>query len=85
MISLEVREMIVWFKKVGWIYQPITIIGWIITVITILLCAQIFIFVNSHSHSVSDTFYGVFPYIVSYLVVAGWIASNTSEKLVNEK
>jgi hypothetical protein len=85
MISLEDREMIVWFKKLGWIYQPITIIGWIITVITILLCAQIFIFFDSHSHSVSDTFYGVFPYIVSYLVVAGWIASNTSKKLVNEK
>ena len=85
MISLEDREMIVWFKKVGWIYKPITIIGWFITVITILLCAQIFIFFDSHSHSVSDTFYGVFPYIVSYLVVAGWIASNTSKKLVNEK
>jgi hypothetical protein len=72
--------MIVWFKKVGWIYQPISIAGWIITIITILLCSQIFLFVDSHSHSVSDTFYGVFPYIVSYLVVAGWIASNTCKK-----
>jgi hypothetical protein len=74
--------MIVWFKKVGWIYQPISIAGWIITIITILLCSQIFLFVDSHSHSVSDTFYGVFPYIVSYLVVAGWIASNTSKKII---
>jgi hypothetical protein len=48
----------------------------------ILLCSQIFLFVDSHSHSVSDTFYGVFPYIVSYLVVAGWIASNTSKKII---
>ena len=72
--------MIVWFKKVGWIYRPISIAGWIITIITILLCSQIFLFVDSHSHSVSDTFYGVFPYIVSYLVVAGWIASNTCKK-----
>ena len=72
--------MMVWFKKVGWIYRPISIAGWIITIITILLCSQIFLFVDSHSHSVSDTFYGVFPYIVSYLVVAGWIASNTCKK-----
>jgi len=74
--------MMVWFKKVGWIYRPISIAGWIITIITILLCSQIFLFVDSHSHSVSDTFYGVFPYIVSYLVVAGWIASNTSKKKI---
>jgi Na+/glutamate symporter len=69
---------IVWFKKYGWIYIPTSIIGGIITVLTIVLCLQIFIAVDSHSHSASDTFYGVFPYIVSYLVVAGWIASNTS-------
>jgi amino acid transporter len=70
---------IFWFKKVGWIYKPTSIIGWIITVITIVLCIQVFFAVDSHSHSVSDTFYGVFPYIISYLVVAGWIASKTSK------
>ena len=68
----------VWFKKVGWIYRPVSIMGMIVTIVTLLLCAQIFIFVNYHTHSISDLFYGVFPYIVSYLVVGGWIASNTS-------
>ena len=67
------------FKKLGWIYRPTSIIGGITTVITVLLCLQIFIFVDFHYHSVSYTFYGVFLYIVSYFVVAGWIASNTSE------
>jgi len=69
----------IWFKKAGWIYKPTSIIGWVIAIITILLCVQVFIAVDAHSHSVSDTFYGVFPYIVAYFVVAGWIASNTSE------
>jgi hypothetical protein len=69
----------VWFKKAGWIYQPTSICGWVIAIVTILLCIQVFIAVDAHSHSVSDTFYGVFPYIVAYLVVAGWIASNTSD------
>ena len=69
----------IWFKKVGWIYQPISVVGWIIALITIVLCVQVFIAVDARSHSVSDTFYGVFPYIVAYLVVAGWIASNTSD------
>ena len=69
----------IWFKKAGWIYQPTSITGWIIALITITLCVQIFMAVDARSHSVSDTFYGVFPYIVAYLVVAGWIASNTSD------
>ena len=72
----------VWFKKVGWIYKPVSVIGWIITIITIILCIQVFIAVDFHSHSASDTFYGVFPYIVSYLVIAGWIASKTSKDTI---
>lgn len=69
----------IWFKKWGWIYKPISIFGWVITIAAILLCIQVFIVVDARSHSVSDTFYGVFPYIIGYLVIAGWIASNTSE------
>ena len=69
----------VWFKKAGWIYRPTSVVGWAIALVTILLCVQVFIAVDARSHSVSDTFYGVFPYIIAYLVVAGWIASNTSD------
>ena len=69
----------VWFKKWGWIYKPISVIGWIITLLTIILCLQVLIAVNMRTNSVSDFFYGVLPYLVSYLVIAGWIASNTSD------
>jgi hypothetical protein len=69
----------IWFKKAGRIYQPSSVIGWAIAIITIFLCIQVFIAVDVRFHSVSDTFYGIFPYIVAYLVVAGGIASNTSE------
>lgn len=69
----------VWFKKAGWTYRPISIEGWIIALITLALCVQVFIAVDVRTNSVSDLFYGVFPYIVAYLVVAGWIASNTSD------
>ena len=70
----------VWFKKEGWLYLPTSIIGWAIVLVTVLLCIQVFLAVDARSHSVSDTFYGIFPYVVSYLVIAGWIASNTSER-----
>lgn len=70
----------IWFRRFGWIYRPVSIVGWVITLVTALLIIQVFIAVDMRSHSVSDTFYGVLPYMVSYLVIAGWIASNTSEK-----
>lgn len=75
------RDMnLLWFKKWGWIYRPISVIGWIISVLTIILCLQVFIAVDIRTNSISDLFYGVLPYFVSYLVIAGWIASNTSNK-----
>jgi len=37
----------VWFKKFGWIYRPTSVIGGIITILTFLLCLQIFLFVDS--------------------------------------
>jgi hypothetical protein len=67
-------------KKWGWIYQPISVFGWIISILTIILCLQVFIAVDMRTNSVSDLFYGVLPYFVSYLVIAELIASITSNE-----
>jgi hypothetical protein len=45
-----------------------------------LFCVQVFLAVDRHSHSASDTLYGVFPYFVPAFVILGWIASRTSSK-----
>jgi hypothetical protein len=42
-------------------------------------CVQVFAAVDRHSHSVSDTLYGVYPYIVPTLILLNWIASRASE------
>lgn len=80
MINFEVcvKMSHIWFKKAGWAYRPISIQGWVITLFTVALCVQVFVAVDGRVNSVSDLFYGVFPYIVAYLVVAGWIDSNTT-------
>ena len=70
-----------WFKKIGWIYIPASIIGAIITVFVVAFCGSVFIAVDRHSHSVSDTFYGVFPYFVSAFTILFWIAGNTSKQI----
>ena len=68
----------VWFKPWGWIYRPVSAFGVVLTLLTIVFCVQVFLAVDRHSHSVSDTFYGIFPYVVPSLIVLNWIASKTS-------
>lgn len=36
--------------------------------------------VDRHSHSVSDTLYGVFPYVVPTLILLNWVASKTADR-----
>jgi hypothetical protein len=76
-----------WFRKIGWFYIPSSIIGIVLYVVIIFFCVNVFIAIDRHSHSVSDTLYGIFPYFVSAFTVLFWIASNTSdnEKIKNLK
>ena len=67
-----------WFKPWGWIYRPTSWQGVTLVLLTIVFCAQVFIAVDRHSHSASDTFYGIFPYIVPSLMILNWIATKTS-------
>ena len=69
----------VWFKPWGWIYRPVAWQGILVVLLTLAFCAQVFIAIDRHSHSVSDTFYGIFPYIVPSLMILNWIASKTSD------
>lgn len=69
-----------WFRKWGWIYYPVRLEGWTVVIVCAIFCAQVFMAVDRRSHSVSDTFYGIFPYVVPALGVLIWIASKTSRK-----
>jgi hypothetical protein len=70
----------IWFRKVGWIYVPVSIIGTVLLLLTIVFCVTVFLAIDRHSHSVSDTLYGIFPYFVSAFTILFWIAGNTSRK-----
>jgi hypothetical protein len=67
----------VWFKPWGWIHRPVTWQGVALVVIAAAFCVQVFIAVDRRSHSVSDTLYGVFPFVVPTLLLLDWIASKT--------
>lgn len=68
----------VWFRRLGWIYRPVSWQGFILVLLALAFCVQVFLAVDRHSHSVSDTLYGVFPYFGCCFLLVNWVASNTS-------
>jgi hypothetical protein len=67
-----------WFKRFGWVYAPASWQGIVLLVFALGFCLQVFLAVDRHSHSASDTLYGVFPYFACCFLLLNWIASNTS-------
>ena len=67
-----------WFKAWGWIYFPTSWQGYLASLLTFAFCARVFFAVDQNSHSVSDTLYGIFPYVVPSLILLYWVASKTA-------
>jgi hypothetical protein len=67
-----------WFAPWGWVYRPVSWQGAGFVLATIIFCVQVFVAVDRHSHSASDTLYGIFPYVVPALMLLNWIASKTT-------
>lgn len=67
-----------WFRKRGWIYMPISIMGWLLTLVLALLITWMVKVADRHSHSGSDTLMNTFPWAWIGTVTLGWIASKTS-------
>jgi hypothetical protein len=59
----------------SWLYYPVSWQGIVLIILIAAFCIQVFLAVDHHSHSVSDTLYGIFPYVVPGLLVLNWIAS----------
>src|SRR5262249_32486824 len=66
-----------WFKRVGWFYLPKSAPGIAICVLATLFCLTVFRAVDRHSHSVSDTLYGVFPFFTCTFLLLDWICRRT--------
>jgi len=69
-----------WFKQAGIVFRPVSPVGWIIAVLALAVYIQIFVLVDSRSHSVSDILCGIFPYSAPTLLLWLWISSRMSGK-----
>jgi urea transporter len=67
-----------WFAAWGRIYRPVSWQGIIVTLIGLAFSVQVFLAVDGRSHSVSDTLYGIFPFIVPCWMLVYWVASKTA-------
>jgi hypothetical protein len=71
-----------WFKRVGWFHLPVSVIGAVVWLLALLFCFTVFRAIDRHSHSVSDTLYGVFPFFVCTFLMLDWIGSRSCRKPV---
>lgn len=46
--------------------------------LALAFCGQAFIAIDRHSHSVSDTLYGFFPFAAPTFLLLMWVAERTS-------
>ena len=67
------------FKEFGLLYRPASAAGWLITLLALAFCIHIFRFVDSHSHSVADTLYGIFPFVAPTLLGLYVLAMRTCQ------
>jgi hypothetical protein len=67
-----------WFKDLGPVYLPVSVLGWLVTIACVGFCVQVCLAIDVRSHSVSDTLYGVFPFWVPTFLLWAFIAGRTS-------
>lgn len=68
------------FRKVGRFYCPVSVVGWALTAVTVILPVWVFHVIYKHLHSTSHTLMYLFPYAVVLLVLLWRTASKTSAR-----
>ena len=70
-----------WFKRFGWVYLPVHIMGVFVTLCAIVflipICAAIF----RNGHSISDDLYEIFVFTSCTAFWWKWIAEKTSAQI----
>jgi hypothetical protein len=66
------------FRKKGWIYIPVSVIGWIIAAGYLAISAVTLVSIDKNYSSIVSSLIRFFPYFISFSVVYFWIASNSS-------
>jgi hypothetical protein len=66
-----------WFKGFGGFTFQYWFQG-VVFLVAVVFCIDVSLAIDSHSHSASDTLYGVFPFFACTFPLVDWIARSTS-------
>lgn len=69
----------IWFKKNGWLYQPVNIIGWVLIAVAVVFLVSIYTTYNKHAHGFEDLAYKIYPHYVSTFLLYLWVGYKTSK------
>jgi hypothetical protein len=67
-----------WFKRMGWGYLPVHLMGVVVTLLAIAFMIPVCIAVLRNTHSVSDALYELFVYGTCTAFWWKWVAEKTS-------
>lgn len=70
----------IWFRRIGWVYRPASVIGWVLTAVTLALPAYAFRVIDDRLHSARHTSLFLFPYAAALLLLLWRTASRTSPR-----
>jgi hypothetical protein len=68
-----------WFKKAGWLYSPISHMGYMVTLLAIIFMVPVTMAVIRNGHSVSDDLYQLLVYGTCTAFWWKWIAEKTCD------
>ncbi len=66
-----------WFTPWGWIWRPVAVPGVLACLAMLAFDVLVFLAVDRQAHSVSDTLFGVFPFMVPAFLLLDWLAVRT--------
>jgi hypothetical protein len=67
-----------WFKRFGWFHLPVSLPGWVAALMAVAFVVHTFIAIDRQPHSVSDTLYGMFPFVTGTFLLMDRLAGRTS-------
>ena len=67
-----------WFRSFGLVFLPVSVAGWIVSLMAAAFCVNTFIALDAHAHSVSDLLYSLFPFWAPTFLGWAYIAGRTS-------
>jgi len=67
------------FRRVGWFCVPSSVLGAVMWLLAAGFVATVFAAVDRHSHSATDTLYGVFPFAACTFLLLDWVGRRSIE------